>query len=102
MSKKANQCTCGMNYKFTCPQCSVVRMVIMLKNGNTHLKYKQTKGIYANPAWYNHFSKNSKPTNVIINGMYKRFLKSKYANVTNKLMFYDNQTKQHISTIVIN
>jgi len=77
-------------------------MVILLKNGNNHLKYKQTRGTYANPVWYNHLSKNRKAQNVLVNAMYQRFEKSNYKGATNKLMFYDNQTKAHITTIVTN
>ena len=100
MSKKENRCHCGTGHKITCPQCSKLKMVILLKNGNSHLKYKTSHTTYANPVWYNHLSKNNKTINTLINSMYKRFQKSKYANATNKLMFFDNQTKQHITTIV--
>ena len=77
-------------------------MVILLKNGNNHLKYKQANGRYANPVWYNHLSKNHKAQNVLVNAMHKRFEKSKYNGATNKLIFYDNQTKADITTIVTN
>ncbi|WP_348716379.1 hypothetical protein [Tenacibaculum sp. 190130A14a] len=99
MSKKENKCQCGAGYKITCYRCSLVKMVMLLKNGNNHLKYRTANNSYANPVWYNHLSKNNKPVNTLVNAMYKRFQKSKYTGVTNKLMFYNNQTKQHITTI---
>ena len=77
-------------------------MVILLKNGNNHLKYKQITGNYVNPVWYNHLSKNRKGQNILVNAMRNRFEKSIYKGATNKLMFYDNQTKAHITTISAN
>lgn len=98
-TKNEIKCRCGANNKITCPRCSELKMVMMLKNGNNHLKYKMPSGKLVNPVWYNHLSKNRKSANVLLNAMFRRFLQSKFANVTNKLMFYDNKTKQLISTI---
>lgn len=70
----------------------------MLKNGNTGLKLKTTNNRYANPVWYSPFSKNRKPKQLIIDSMYKRFEKSIYKGVTNKVIFYNNFTKGFITS----
>lgn len=98
---KQTKCNCGADNKITCPKCSKIKMVMLLKNGNNHLKHRRSNGRYANPVWYSHLSKNRKPKNVLINSMYQRFEKSNYKPYTNKLMFFDNQTKQHLTSVTI-
>ncbi len=88
------KCNCGLENKITCPKCSKIKMVILLKNGNENLKFNGY-----NPVWYSHLSKNKKPDNVLINAMYRRFLSSIYNNKANCLIFYDNQTKEQITKI---
>lgn len=96
------KCTCGKQEKITCPNCSVLKMVIMLKNKQHHLKYIGSTGKRSNPVWYNHLSKNRKSINELMDGMVRRFTESeaaiKYQGVTNKLMFFDNITKQLIKS----
>lgn len=95
MSKK---CSCKPKKLATCPVCSKVKMVMMLKHNNNDLKYFNSNGRACNPVWYSHFSKNNKPLNKIIDGMINRFNKSKYVGKVNKLMFYDNETKDFIKS----
>ncbi len=96
---KKNQCKCGKNQKITCATCSAVKMVILLKTGNNELKYKNGNNSYANPVWYSPIAMNGKPIQLIIDSMYNRFQKSVYNAVTNKVMFYDNFTKDIIVSI---
>ncbi|XRE42368.1 hypothetical protein ACIVBQ_000572 [Tenacibaculum discolor] len=74
-------------------------MTIMLKNGNNHLKLNQGNGRLVNPVWYNHLSKNNKSTQILINAMSRRFKDSIYATVSNKVIFYDNKTKEELLTL---
>ena len=97
MNRK-NKCNCGTNRKVMCSNCSRIRMVILLKKGNTSLKYKSNNG-YINPVWYSFLSKNSKPETKIISSMQERFEKSTYHGVTNKIMFYNNTTRKLIKSI---
>lgn len=96
---KNKKCICGSNNKITCSKCSVLKMVILLKNGNNNLKHRQPNGKLVNPVWYNHISKNNKPINVIMNAMYRRFSTSEFATITNKVIFYDNQTKRELTVV---
>ncbi|MEQ3501111.1 hypothetical protein ABMY20_15255 [Tenacibaculum sp. SSH1-16] len=91
----SKKCNCGKENKITCPTCSVLKMVIMLKNKQHHLKLEGPNGKRSNPVWYNHLSKNRKSFNDLIDGMIRRFnKKTEYTSVTNKLLFYDNKTKK--------
>lgn len=91
--KSTKKCNCGANSKIFCKNCSKIKMVILLKSGNNHLKLKGSNGRNYNPSWYSHLSKNNKPTTAITSGMLRRFHKSNYANCTNKVQFYNNITK---------
>ncbi|WP_271407167.1 hypothetical protein [Tenacibaculum soleae] len=95
------KCICGTENKITCPRCSVLKMAIMLKNKQQHLKYAGPNGKLSNPVWYNHLSKNRKPIDNLMRAMLKRFLNSEYATVTNCVIFYDNKTKNQLSTFKI-
>lgn len=95
------KCNCGADNKITCPNCSKIKMVLLLRHGNNHLKHRQANNKYVNPVWYNHLSKNRKPINTLVNSMYRRFEKSVYKGATNQLMFFDNSTKELITTIKI-
>lgn len=100
-SKNASKCKCYLNNKITCANCSTVKMVILLKNGNNELKYFKN-GEYYSPVWYSYLSKNKKPFSNIIEKMYNRFQKdSKYKNSTNKLIFYNNRTKEVLKEFLI-
>ena len=96
---KNKKCICGNKNKITCSNCSVLKMVMLLKNGNNHLKHRQPSGKFVNPVWYNHISKNNKPINVLMNSMYRRFSLSEFATVTNKVIFYNNVTKEELTVV---
>ncbi|SED21441.1 hypothetical protein SAMN04489761_4647 [Tenacibaculum sp. MAR_2009_124] len=93
------KCTCGAGHKITCPNCSEVKMVILLKNGFSHLKIKMSNNKKANPVWYNHLSKNRKNANTIINGMFRRFQNSEYSDKANVLRFYSNTSGELITSV---
>lgn len=97
-TKGTSKCNCNL---IKCPNCSVIKMVIMLKNKQQHLKYIGSNGKLNNPVWYNFIKYNNKKNDFIIKGMTRRFLVSEYAAVTNKIIFYDNKTKQLLRTIDI-
>lgn len=96
---QSKNCVCGANNKITCPNCSELKMVILLKNGFSHLKLKTRNGKSVNPVWYNHLSKNRKKANILVNAMFRRFKASKYANAANKVNFYSNTTGQLVTSI---
>ncbi|TDQ22776.1 hypothetical protein [Tenacibaculum caenipelagi] len=96
---QSKKCSCGANNKITCPNCSELKMVILLKNGFSHLKLNSNGGKKVNPVWYNHLSKNRKNENTLVNAMYRRFKESIYANAANKVNFYSNTTGQLITSI---
>ncbi|WP_028889397.1 hypothetical protein [Tenacibaculum ovolyticum] len=95
------KCTCGANNKITCPNCSELKMVILLKNGNNDLKIAGNGGRKFNPVWYNHLSKNRKKANILVNAMFRRFEQSKYAKATNVVNFYSNRTGDLVTSIKI-
>lgn len=97
--EKIKKCTCGANNKITCPNCSELKMVILLKNGNSDLKLVLGSGKKVNPVWYNHLSKNRKSVNILVNAMYRRFQNSIYAGKANKISFYSNTTGDLIQSI---
>lgn len=104
MSKKeiTKKCICGSENKVTCPKCSVLKMVILLKNKQQHLKLVGPTGKRSNPVWYNYLSKNRKPDDNLMRTMFRRFLScGKYTAVTNKVIFYDNQTKEQLNSFKI-
>jgi hypothetical protein len=92
-------CTCAPKRTATCNKCSRIRMAIMLKNGNNHLKTSGPNGRLNNPVWYNYYSKNRKPDNIIIAGMVQRLSTSDYAGKFNVLLFFDNLTGTQIQKI---
>ena len=99
MSKEnTTKCICGAENKITCPNCSELKMVMLLKHGNDHLKISNGDRKY-NPVWYNHLSKNRKNFNVLVNAMFRRFKDSKYANITNVVNFYNNATGKLVTSI---
>ena len=82
--KALKKCRCGLGKSSTCRNCSKVRMVPMLKNGNNHLKYpvdvnnKNPDKRYRNPVWYSYLKFN-------------RLLKSpKYKGAVQLVYFYKN------------
>ena len=94
------KCNCGANNKIYCPNCSEVKMVILLKNGFSDLKISiQNSNRKINPVWYNHLSKNKKNANVLVNAMYRRFQNSIYNGKANVLNFYNNASGELITSI---
>ena len=51
-----------------------------------------------NKAWYSRKNDEKKRTELIIEGMFRRFQKHKIAKTTQVLQFYDNQTGALIET----
>lgn len=98
--KTSKKCTCGAGNKIACSKCSSVKMVILLKNGNDHLKLRNSNGKRNNPVWYSILSKDGKSLKSTVNAMCRRFLDSnKYASKANALNFYDNSTKELLTTV---
>ena len=95
---------CGCNQKNsngTCPNCSRMRMAILLKNGCDHFKSQQPSGQLVSPIWYNHYRKNRESDEQIIKAMVRRFQKSVMFQFTNVLQFYDNGSKEPIAKITL-
>ena len=71
----------------------------MLKNGNKHLKETNNNKL-SNPVRYSFLKHQQKPlfgdSTAIIPAMIRRFRASKYATVTNVIIFYDNYTNTEI------
>lgn len=100
--EKTKKCICGADNKIMCPNCSEVKMVILLKNKYHNLKLTAINGgRKSNPVWYNHLSKNRKEFNKLVNAMYRRFQTSKYAGKANKINFYSNATGKLITSITV-
>ena len=100
MAKDSHKkCQCGnrANRKIYCSNCSDVRMAILLKNGNDHLKYENNRSQKSNPIWYSILSQNGNGPKKIITGMLRRFSAYKdreLVGATNIIRFYDNKTNQ--------
>ena|SRR5699024_3978574 len=95
MSKK---CKCGAGNKIFCKKCSKIRMSILLKNGNDHLKLHNYRGHKACPVWYSHLKYNYKPEKDIIEGMLRRFYNSSLVSATNVVKFYTNGSNEELFT----
>ncbi|MBE7649251.1 hypothetical protein [Tenacibaculum finnmarkense] len=96
MGQLKKTCTCGSEQSSTCRNCSAIKMVIMLKNNQNHLKKLGPNGKLISPVWYSYVKSNGKTIDQLIAIMKRRFLNSKYYSATNKVIFYDNQNKQLI------
>ena len=87
---KPKKCNCGLENHLFCPNCSVVKMVILLKNGNNHLK-TGTGTNAKNPVWYSYLKYNRRPLEIIAIKMRDRVLKDpEYAGRIQVLQFYEN------------
>lgn len=85
------KCTCGNALPVTCPRCSVLKMCIMLKHGQDHLKNSSQSGAKFNPVWFSAIKYNRLPLQKIKDKMVNAFLKQpKYSNSANCLLFYTN------------
>ena len=100
-NNQSKRCQCGADNKITCPNCSELKMVILLKNGFNHFKIITASGRKVNPVWYNHLSKNRKNANILVNAMFRRFQTSVYAEAANKVNFYSNVTGQLVTSITL-
>lgn len=56
-----------------------------------------TKGKESNPVWYSPVKQNRKPEKTIIEGMIRRFQKSKLFAITNVVQFYDTSSNELIA-----
>jgi len=94
MSNYSTKCNCSGKHsaKIYCPNCSKISMSILLKNGNDHLKLTNGRGRKVCPVWYSPLKYNEKPDKDIIAGMLRRFFKSPFTNVANKVNFYSNNS----------
>lgn len=90
------RCNCGEARKIYCRNCSKIQMAILLKNGNDHLKYQNTRGHLCNPVWYSPLKHNKKGERQIIEGMLRRFFNTPLVSCTNVVEFYSNNTNQKL------
>ena len=93
------KCICATKSdKDWCTSCSRIKAVIMLKNGNNHLKLRNTiTGKLNCPVWYSRYSKNGKSDQWISSKMIEKIEQSKYRGLYNKIEFYDNLTHTKLS-----
>lgn len=98
-TNRSNKCQCAPQQKIMCKNCSRLKMVILLKTGNQHLKVSNgTKNI--NPVWYSHISKNRKPLDVIAKAMVRRLKDTAaYTNAVNLVIFYTLEDGQEYTRI---
>jgi len=102
MPKYQLKCDCSLrNTNGTCPAHSRVKMGIMLEHGADTFKKTGTNGKLANPYWYNYMKNNNQGEENIIRGMVRRFEGDILMKFTNKLEFYDNETKVLIGGLSI-
>ncbi len=102
--KEAIKCTCGRSEKIFCPNCSKLRMSILLKNGYDDLKYKRRTGELSNPVWYSHLKYNRQDNiDKIAQKMEERLRKNpQYAAAAQVLLFYVNgQRHQPIKKVIL-
>lgn len=93
--KNSKNCTCGRSQKVYCPQCSKVRMVILLKNGFDHHKKKVGNREY-NPVWYSFLKYNPKDVHAIAKKMEENLRKHpEYSQAANVLQFYINGNRHN-------
>jgi len=92
MSYNSKRCQCADSQNIYCANCSKISMSILLKNGNDHLKYTNSRGRKVNPVWYSPVKQNRRPDKDIIEGMLRRFYASPFTTVANKVNFYTNNT----------
>ena len=86
------KCNCNSKKGFACSKCSKIKMSIMLLPDNQNLKLKLPNGDRVNPCWYSPIKQNNQENEKIIEGMIKRFSKTKLANFTRCLLFFDTTT----------
>lgn len=85
--KESKKCSCGQSNKLYCKNCSKLRMTILLKNGNEHLK--SSNG--SNPVWYSFLKYNRYDLYDIAEKMEANIRKHpEYSSSTNVLLFFIN------------
>lgn len=91
--KQPIKCTCGLEKGASCPKCSKIRMTILLKNGNDHLKLGHGKN-QRNPVWYSYLKYNRYPPERIIQKMEERLrAHPKLGSAARFLQFYYNHDR---------
>ena len=86
------KCKCATKQGFSCSKCSRIKMAIMLLPENQNLKNTLSNGKRVNPCWYSPVKENNHLNEKIIKGMISRFSRTKLANFTRALHFYDTTT----------
>jgi len=102
-TKEKIKCNCGLGNHIFCPRCSKIRMTILLKNGNDHLKYSRANGVKSNPVWYSHLKYNSMAFDKIAEKMEIRLSKNtELAGAAQVLLFYKNGDRNnHIKKVLL-
>ena len=91
---ESKKCECGLDNHLFCPNCSKVKLVILLKNGNNELKIGTGAGA-KNPVWYSYLKYNRYNVDRIAEKMRDRILKeTMYAGKIQVLQFYENKPGQ--------
>lgn len=100
--KPIKRCRCGLANSSTCKNCSKVRMMLMLKNGNDELKFKSpSSDKLFNPVWYSYLKFNRYDEERIAAKMVERVqMNSKYAGKIQQLQFYRNGDRSQPFKIV--
>jgi len=93
----------GRTDKIFCPKCSDLRMTILLKNGNDHLKYRRANGELSNPVWYSRLKYNGRDAYKVADKMVESLRKDpKFGPAAQVLMFFINGNRhQHIKKVVL-
>ena len=94
-NKARKKCSCGLANSSTCKNCSKVRMIILLKNGNDNLKFDSpSSNKKFNPVWYSYLKYNRYDENRIADKMAERVrISLKYAGKVQQLQFYRNSDR---------
>lgn len=98
-NKRSTNCTCGLSNPISCPKCSVVKMVILLKNGQDQYKIGKDKKV--NPVWYSYLKYNRYDSNRIADKMEHRLRNHKIAMATQEIRFYEKGAKTHFRQVTI-
>ncbi len=87
-----DKCDCGLKRKVFCENCSAVKMSIMLKNGQKHLKvYSASSGRNVNPVMYSPIKYNHQSPIEIKDKLIKAFMQqSKFSGAVNCLLIHHN------------
>jgi len=93
---KSKKCRCGQSKNLYCKYCSKLRMTLLLKNGNDHLKIMKPDGNKINPVWYSFLKYNNYDVYKIAQKMEANVRKHPdFSSATNVLLFYINGERNH-------